>query len=370
MPGFWKNLDSKNYISGGTVTLGLDGLPPKHRVRTIMLQFSFTGTKNTADTASSDAITTLISNVRLGQYFNLGGLETFKLRHIMNGRVIEDVTALASGSTTFTNLLVTLEIPFRNPVSLGLEDGSIPTELLMGRTCEVTFANSTLLGGVGPITVTSGLVRSAVELVDETNVPMLKTIGYIDQASQTMRLSPGIYDYLFYSLPTGATLTSSDLGTVDLVADGIPILQNMRFDQLISAWNRGAATAAGSRGELQQAGALFVPLVWMDRQKGGILKQMAAEKDILLQITSGSQLSGRLVYSRINMKDQGTIGASAAVTGAPATATVYEPATASKTPLHSLKPGEPPSRKARLLYSALPGNLRDSPTPGNKAAGA
>ena len=364
MGGYLKNLDSKNWVNGGMVALNLDGLPPQYRVRSLLLTFSLTGTKSGADTVAGDLLPTLVQNLRLTPYYNLPGLESFRLRHIMNGRIVEDISAIPGSGTSFTAFFQ-LEIPFRIP-SLGQDDGSMPTELLMGKTVECTFNSATALN-TGTVTVTGGTVRIAAELIHETNIPMFNNFGYVDQASQSMQLQAGIYPYLFYVLPAGTALTSTDVGTVDLTADGIPILQNVRFDQLVSLWNRDAATAAGSRAELQQSGALFIPLAWLPRKAGGVSKQLAAEKNVTLQITAGSQLGGRLVYCRTQLKDQNTINSIAASIGSPK-GVVYEPATASKTPLHAVKPGEAPNRKARLIYSALPGKLRDTPTPGNKAS--
>jgi hypothetical protein len=173
--------------------------------------------------------------------------------------------------------------------------------------------------------------------------------------------------------PSGAALTATDIATFDLIADGNPIMQNMRFDQCVSAWNREAATAptvaSGARGELGSASALFVPLCWRDKYgRSNLTKQMAAEKDILFQITAGSMTTGRLIFRRAQLKDQATIAELGRQTGAPDSAVVYEPATGSKTPLHAIDPTKAPSRKVRLAYSALPGKFRESPTPGNKAA--
>jgi hypothetical protein len=368
MSGYFQQLESKNYVANGTSTLNLEGLPPGYRVRNIMMFFDISGTKGGTDTVTSDALHKAIALIKLQQYFNLTGLEAFRLRHAYNGRIIEDPTAVPGSGTTFA-VSFCLEIPFRDPRQSGTDDGSLPVELLNGKSLEVTWAQSTIYGNSAVIT--AGTVRTVVDLIHETNVPQLIQIGYIDQASQTVRFPPGIYKELFIVNPDGTPVTSSLVGSVDLSADGQYIMRNMRHEQLVGAWNRQAACAAGSRAELVQslnggAGPAFLPLVWQDKYgKSNLSKQMAVESYAALQITSGSLLTGRFVFARATLKDAQTIAGTAQLTGAPPNARIYEAATASKTPFHDVTPGQPLNRKERLLNSALPGKVRTVPTPGS-----
>lgn len=377
MSGYWQNLESRNFVSGGTVAFSMDGLPPKTRVRSLQLSFDLTGIKGTGDVLGGDQFARLVSNVKLGNFFNLSGMDLSRLMWQVNGHVVEDPANyynIVAGATTFS-MYFTLDIYLRDPRTGNSEDGSMPTELLATRGIELTLAAGNVWG-VGSLAVTAGVIRCAVERIHETNIPFLNRFGYIDASSQTVRLEPGLYKELLLTKPDGTNILQSDISVVDLVADGRPILQAMRYEQLITAWNRTAMRngVAGSRSELtKSAGVPFLPLIWHDNSmRSGITKQLLAEKDCFLQITAGGYAAPRVVYWKGIQKDQETLKNIAVAIGAPANAQVYEPQTASKTPPHTdhTTQGDGKQKtKHRVLYGFLPGKFRTSVTPGNKAAG-
>lgn len=371
MGGAWQNLESRNWVSGGNVNFSMDGLPPQTRVRSLQITFDLVGTKNAADVLNGDQFPKLFNNLKLGNFVSIGGVELAKLMWAVNGHMPEDPLAnysITNTSATTFRLYFTLDVYLRDPRQSGSDDGSLPSELLSSRGMEIV-CNSGNVFGVGSLVVNSGTIRVAVERIHETNVPMLTRIGYNDASSQTIRLESGVYKELFICKTDGTTLSNTDIVSVDVIADGKPVLQNMRFEQLITAWNRTAARNgnSSSRCELARDTAAFLPLIWHDNSgKSNITKQPLVEKDLLIQINGGALTTPRFVYWRAVPKDTATIAQIAKVIGAPPDATTYEPAVASKTPPHAAKAGETPSRKVTAMYSILPGKFRSTPTPGNK----
>lgn len=371
MPAYFQNLEARNFVPGGNVAFSLDGLPAKNRVRNINLRFELSGTKGSTDVLNGDLFAKVVSNIKLGQFVNIPGYELQKLLWAIHGHVVEDPNVYYSitnaASTTF-NMVINLDLPFRDARGPASDDGSLAVEALAGKSLELSFASSTVWS-VGSIAVTAGIVRCSVEFIHETNIPQLARIEYIDASSQTMRLQPGIYSELLIMKPDQSLITPSDVATLDVKADGRPILQNMRFEQLIQAWNRSACRnqCGTGRGELSVAGAPFLPLSWRDNTgKSNATKQMYAESNVLVQITSGALTNPRFVAWRLVPKDDAAIAELSAAIGLPPGAAHYEPAVASKTQPHGVGDGKPATKKVMAINRFFPGKWRRTKTPGNK----
>lgn len=372
MGGYYQNLESRNWVPGGNVSFSMDGLPPQTRVRSIQITVDLVGTKSAADAVSGDQFYKVLSNIKLGTYVNIGGPELAKLNWMQQGHVVEDPKVLYSipGTGTSFSLYAVFDLVFREPRSPASDDGSLPSELLSSRSLELSTSSNTVFS-VGTLQITGGTIRCAVERIHETNIPMLTRIGYVDASSQTIRLESGVYKDLMLTKQDGTTLSSTDISAVDVIADGRPILQNMRFEQLVALWNRtgyrnGSTTG---RGELSKSAAEFLPLCWMDNSgKSNITKQMLVEKDLIIQLNGGSLSNPRLSYAKVVHKDSNAIAQIAQVIGVPPDATVYEPATASKTPPHGIGDGKPSTKKVDNMYGIMAGKFRRGPTPGNKLA--
>lgn len=374
MPGKINNLESKNWVAGGNVAISLDGLEPQTRVDSIELMFQLNYSKSTADTLSAYFLAKAINNIKLGTYFNLSGQEIYALRWHMNGRQIESAYAsqsISAGATT-GQVQFSLTIPLKDWRQSGSNDGALPTELLASKNIEVTFDSATVWqpygSGGNTLQITSGIVRASVYRINGTCVPQLNRIGYFDQSSLTLRLPAGIYKDIIVTQQNGANITPALVSVVDIEADGILIAQNVRFEQLIALWNRNVANGNGQGYELDGvAGAPFLPLYWLDRTgKSNLTQNIHAEKDVLIRIVSGTLTNGRFTFSQALQKDNTTVTSLVGIVGAPAGAQVYEPDTASGSPV-----GSPlNSKKTRAIYGALPAKLRSRPSPGNTIATA
>lgn len=340
----------------------MDTLPGQKRIRSLFLYCNMVGTKDAADTLSADLMARAISNVRLGNFVNISGLHLYLLNWAIHGRKVTKGTAIPGSGTTF-DINFVLEIPFRDPRQPGSDDGSLPTELVIGKPMEVTFDSATVYGGTS-LTITSGTVRVSAELVDETNTPQIARIGYYDPNSQTAQLDPGVYKELLLCEQSAVSITTAEVTSLDLEADGRNVHNNLLHAQLVHAWNARAAAADGTDSELAVNAAAFIPIIFHDRSgKSNLTKQVLVEGKGKLQLTAGTLTNYRLVFWRTEAKDEATVQKIATLIGAPAEATTYEAAVAKP----SVGSGDKAkqlgtvTKKVRNLTAHLPGKFRATP---------
>lgn len=367
-----ERLEDQAWIANGNRLINMDTLPPRQRIRAILLYLNLQGTKSAADTVSADVFANAIKTIRLGNIVNMTGREQYTLARATNGRIVQRGTDIPGSGTTF-NVNVCLEISFRDTMQPGSDDGAFPTELVMGKALEVQFDTATVWG-VGTVTITSGTLRTQALLVDETNTPQLNRIFYLDPNSQTVQLDPGVYKQLLLVKTDGSAITTADVAAVDLEVDGKPVFNNLLHEQLVQAWNREASEGAGPLFELTPNAAAFLPLIFGDRSgKANLSKQPLVVNKGRLQITAGSLLNFRLIVLKAVPKDGDTVKDIAARIGAPAGATSYEPAFAKPSigKVDRIRQNGRIDKKNDALYAYLPGKLRVDSTPLSSAvAGA
>lgn len=364
MPGVIRRMEDKSFVAGGNVLFNLDTLDPMHRIRKIDLYFDLNGTKVAdVDALDGDLFPRIAALIRLGNFINITGMGLWRLMRILHGRTLMDPTDIAAAGATF-NMDFALEVPFRDPRQSGTDDGSLPTELVKGKSLELTFAAATVWG-VGSLTVTAGTVRCAAELIHETNVPQLNRLFYIDPNSQTIQLDPGVYKECFTYEEAGTTITQAEISQVDLEVDGQQVMNNTLHEQLVHWFN--STGVRDSAAEVAVNAAVFLPFIWHEQNgKSHLTKQPGIEHKGRLQLT-GSQTAPRIVIWKAVLKDEATVAQAAVATGAdPRNFEAYEPAVASKSPLAKASPGGSPPKKARLMTAALPGKLRAIKPPARK----
>lgn len=359
MPGKVTRLEDRSFVSGGNVLFNLDTLDREHRIRKIDLYFDLSGTKAAgADALDGDLFPRIAALIRLGNYVNITGMGLWRLMRIIHGRTLMDPTDIAAAGGTF-DMEFALEIPFRDPRQSGSDDGSLPTELVQGRSLELTYASASVWT-VGSLLVTAGTTRCAAELIHETNVPQLNRLFYMDPNSQTVQLDPGIYKEVFDFVEAGTALTQANISQVDLEVDGIMVANNLLHEQFVHWFNSTAVR--DSAAELSVNSLKFFPIIWHSQDgKSHLTKQPAVEKKGRLQYT-GDRTSPHLCIWKAVLKDEATVAQAAAATGVdPRDFAAYEPAVASKSPLAKHAPGGAVPRKQRLMASALAGKFRKTP---------
>jgi len=355
-------LEDQSWVASGTRLVKLSVLPPGMRLRSLRLLCNITGTKDAADALANTSFPLFISNVRLNpRLVDMSGLALQDLNKIMHGRDVGLGTAIPGSGTTF-DITFVFEIPFWDPRQPTASDGAIPTEMLLSKSLEITFAAANI-AGVGNLVATAGTVRVMADLIDGSSVPQLVELFQIDPGSQTIKLDPGVYQDLWITDGTGiGSVTPTEVTQVDLVADGVALLNNHLHSQLIADFN--FANVNDAAGELGYATPRFLPIVIGHKKHGLLTKAVAIEQTGLLQI-AGTMTAPRLCGRRIPLKDQATVEAVAAATGAPRGG-VYEPAVASKSAIRAFDKSARQgtfTRKARLLSGALAGKVRLTPTP-------
>lgn len=361
MPGYTYKVEDKSFIANGNVLFNLDTLPKGFRIRKLDLFFDLSGTKGASDALDGDLFARIVNLVRLGNFVNVQGMDLHVLQRIVAGRILMDPTDVPGSGTTFTSQFH-LEVPFRDPRQSGSDDGSLPTELVMGKSTEVQFAAGNV-HGVGTLAYTAGTVRCQAELIHETNVPQLNRLFYIDPNSQTIQLDPGVYKEMFIHKATGAAISNTEISQLDMEMDGQPIANNILLEQLAQWYNSTGVVDAAA--DLGFTSLRFAPVIWQERGgKSHLTKQPAAEKKGRLQL-SGSLTNPHVVIWKALLKDESAIGEAAVKMGLDVSKfSDYEPAVASKSPMAkkaTMPAGAKPSRKVRLATSALAGKFRVGP---------
>ena len=358
------NLESQSWAASALRLIPLSILPPGKRIKRISLYFSFAGSKAGGAAVTAAEYPTLVSSVKIGpRWLNQTGQGLADAARIVYGKDSARGSDLTSGGTSAQAFAFELSIDFCDPRQPGITDGAIPTELLASRNIEIQFGSATAIA-TDTLTIASGTVSAMVELFEETGIPQMVEIGYFDPGSQTIMLEPGIYQDLWLTdgAPTGlGTVAVAEVTQVDLEADGQLILNNAAHAQLVHAFNREATGDAAS--ELTVATPRFLPIVWPKTNHGHLTKALAVEKQAALRL-SGTETAPRVHFRRIPLKDEATVNAVAALTGAPAGG-AYEPQTATKSEARTIHRGEREgrvTRKSRLMFGALAGKIRRSPT--------
>lgn len=360
-----ERLEDKSWVANGNMLFNLDTLPGGKRVRRLMLYCNVSGTKDAADTLAAELFPRVFASIRLGNFVNIPGMHLYLLNWAMYGRKVMPGTAVPGSGTTF-NVNFALEIPFRDPRQPGSDDGSIPTELLVGKALEVTNDAANVYG-VGNLVITAGTFNLSAELVEETNTPQLCRIGYIDPNSATAQLDPGIYKELLLCELTTQSITTAEITSVDLDVDGKPVLNNATHQQLLHHWN----SAAGTSDQLTANTAAFIPLIFHDRSgKSNLTKQPLVQGKGKVQIAAGTLTSGyRLAYWRAEPKSQSDVERIAQAIGAPADATSYEPAVSKPSAGTADKLGQVgrATTKSKAMFAYLPGKFRKMGNPTSRS---
>lgn len=348
-----ERLEDVTWQANSTRRVSLDALPAGKRVRSLLLRVNLTGTKDAADALDGRSYPLAISGIRIGNYVqNIPGWALQSLLEQIRGRILMDPTDIPGSGTSF-DVDFELEIPFRDPRQPGADDGSMPTELFVNRSLEITFDSATVYG-VGNLTITGGTVRVMADLVDGTAVPQMHIIGYEDPGGRTFPLPPGIFKDCFILDGTGVgTITEAELSSVDMDVDGQPIMNNALHEQIVHAYNSQVAKEAAA--ELTPNAATRVPLIWHDQSgKSNLSKQPFAERQVQVRL-QGTISNPRVVYWQAIEKNQEFAIQVGVATGAPGDATGAEPATAKGGGFNPMKPD---GKKDRGVSRFLPQKWR------------
>ncbi|MCK9629636.1 MAG: hypothetical protein M0R37_13725 [Bacteroidales bacterium] len=367
-----QRLEDVAFASGAMRQVRLQGLAKGKRIRRLSLYFDLSGTKDAADALDGDLFARIVSQIRLNssehQPYNLTGFDLWRLQHLERGRVVADPTDIPGTGTTFV-MQFQLDLSFRVERQQAPDDGSLSTSLFTDQTLEITFAAANTWG-VGNLLVTAGNVRVAAEYAEGDCVPQLVENKYIDLSSGLATLEPGIILGAMLVQTDYSTITTAELTLLGLTADGKEVHpSNTMHEQLVTMWNQDAAEQSGTPHELDINAARFIPLVWQPRRLGFLTKQPAIEKQGEVRVTAGTLTTPRLLVKIVKLKTDQQAANIAVKAGAPSDSTVYEPAVGSKSAVRAVhetaRRGGEPTKKARLLYAALPGKMRQTKTPGN-----
>jgi hypothetical protein len=341
--------------------VNLDTLPPGMRVRALKLFVNLTGTK-AGDTLDADLFATSIQNLRLnGPLPGLPGQEAYTFNRYKNGRTVMRGTDIPGAGVTF-DINFVVELPFKDEHQPASDDGSIPTELLVGKALELKWDAATVFGGA--LVITGGTATVGADLVDETNVPQMQEIGFLAPTSKVIQIDPGVYKYMFLVKPDRSVITTAEVASIDLLSDGQPVYSGITHQQLCQLYNADSAWQSGTGAEVTPGASKFLPILSHTRLNSNLTKQVLIRNKGQFRL-NGTLANYILVYCRALPKDLGAINDIARKIGVPAGSTAYVPARA--------KPSEGSADRVRSLgamdvktaamHAYLPGKFRVAATP-------
>lgn len=332
-------------------------------VRALNFHINVTGTKGATDAVDGEIYGLWLQNLQIGPYLQAGGHGLRQLMEQKHGRIVQDPTDIPGSTTAFDVRFNVRWEPCQKRLQ-GVNDGALPTEVLLEHEAQLTWAATVLTGG-GTVTITGGTVYVEAELCDSEPGynPMIVITKQTEYSAQTINVEPGIIlnQFLIDSVNTAASsITTSELSNVIYTLDGRPYWRNQDHRQIIDAYNYEAVEDAAA--ELSANTAKRFPLVWTPKRHGQLTKQPAIDSSGQLTL-AGSQTSFRMITERVVEKDPGTVARIQGLTGGDVNAD-YKLSTAKGNPVEAtLRPkadGSMP-RKGRIAFRALPGKFKAKP---------
>ena len=249
-------LPSAAWVNGGNIQVPLKGIPKGARIAA--LRFRLEGVFTTGAAAAIVAgsqLHRLISMIDVGpQRRGSGQFWAVLARHM---RLMADMPASipAVNASVYRRYLTWL-VPFYDPRGYSPGDG-LPSG---GDFNDVTVSIDTAaFAGLGAgtwdtLASITGTLRAEAVLADPNDAPgAFIEYGVADLTGQTPVLPPGLYRDLFLFRENGAVITSVQVATIALQADGRQIHDVTRLSEYARAWNE--AYGQGSEVEADSATA-------------------------------------------------------------------------------------------------------------------
>lgn len=371
-------LESKTYVSGGSVPISLKDLPKKHRIKYFVCRLEAVFTTGAAAAAiDSSQLYRLFGMMDLqsegSSLFRGSGLFANFLNWAMRGGQEYLVAGIPATNSTSFRRTVSVVIPFYDPKAWSPVDLCPNTEQFSDSALVIDFNPWTTLTNGSTLNATTGVVGTLRTFVvlDEANgqAPSDGKIGFADFTSQSPVLDPGLYTHVFAYKETGAVIDSGELSAVSCAADGVQIINTARAEELVylfdelhgqgGAFRSASATAPVAGEQLTDEPAVtggaaatvsmeFVPLIYpVPHYK---LTQAVESIQGLRFDFTGSSSSWRLGYRKVNARNEATAVAALQKVGVPVTSAAQVAAkTESKTPLS-------PAKQRWTRYLPLRGN--------------
>jgi hypothetical protein len=363
-------LKSLTLTPGGNDFVPFDPLPPKVRVREIMIHSTIVGTKDAADALAAANFAAWLSTLKLTPWANVYGVWLRDDNKRAYGRRVSGGTAVPGSGTSFS-VTCDLWVRFWEKGRDGKTDGSVPSELLRPLSMELHCAAAAVFA-VGNLVITS--VTSTIEadvIEGEGTIPEMVQMGFYQPGSLTINIPPGfVYGDLWGQDGLGVgSITPAEISQFDLTADG-QIQQNNRLHaHCVAEYNKHCVSDLAE--EQAFATPEFLDIVSRAAHEGQFTKMLAVESGGVLDLT-GTITTPTICYRRKTLRGVAAVQAAATAQGVSTAGKIIEPQVASKSAVRAQHDtqrnpsGEAP-KKARMMFGGMALKLRSTETPGSVA---
>lgn len=358
-------LESKTFVSGGNVQIPCKAIPTGFKLLGFSLRLALAFTTGAAAALIPGSnlfrLFSVIDITRPGAFAaqRYTGAFLFYLNWIMKGRTPQIPASIPATNASVFNREIVLWIPFEDPSAWSPDDCTQPSESFGGSTnISIDFATWSALGAGTWDTLSgvAGTLRAeAICIPNDATVGADLKQGYFDWTGQTPLAEGGAYEYLFLYNEDMSAITSAEVSSVQVMADGKTLIDALQTQEIVGLFDRYRAvggdpltdSATAPQGGEQVgdepgvgagAGATvtfpFIPILF-PRNGYKITQCPDVESSLSLQMT-GSDTAFRFGYRKRNHRTEATAKAAASsVLGTPASAIEHK--TESKLPLSPFK---------------------------------
>lgn len=271
-------LQSQTFTSGASVSIQTAGaLPTGRRVRQVIFRLDLDITQPGAGAAVQNGaiLHQLISQCKVGRRVSITGFGMLFLDWLMNGfpsNLPPGLPATANGvfSRSIVWTLNYCDLSSRTP-----DDSAVPSELWTD-PIEIRFGTNAIFAATVP-TLGNGLLRtfvvhdaaSSAKNGKRVTIPQSLNIQSDDFNALTALINkPGAWAYAVLYRETGITagtdngqVTSTQVSNVIASVDGVPLMNNVRAQDIVTVFNRVKAEGGVYRNETNNgvAGTLPIP---------------------------------------------------------------------------------------------------------------
>jgi hypothetical protein len=248
----WTPLQTQTFNAGASVSVQTAGaLPTGRRVKTVLFVLDMDYTQPATPVAQAGfALRQLLAQIKVGRRVSITGQGLFNLNWLMRGQAPETPAGWAAGvATNVASRRQVWALDYADYSADNPDDGAIPAELWTD-PIELRFGGSGSFATPSP-TFSNGTLRvlvghdaaSTAKNGKRVTIPQSLNIQSDDFNALTAMINkPGIWAYaLLYREPSpsdGGIVTSANVSNMIVSVDGIPLVNNIRMQDLLAAYNQ------------------------------------------------------------------------------------------------------------------------------------
>lgn len=271
-------LQSQTFNAGASVSVQTAGaLPTGRRVRHVIFRLDVDITQPGAAAAAQNGaiLHQLLAQVKIGRRVSITGFGLYFLNWLQLGYAPMTPPGIPATLNGVFSRSIVWQLNYCDLSSRSPDDGAVPSELWTD-PIEVRFGTTGIFAATAP-TLGNGLLRtfvvhdasSVAKSGKRVTIPQSLNIQSDDFNALTALINkPGAYAYAVLYRETGITagtdngqVTSAQVSNVIVSVDGVPLMNNLRAQDICTVWNAVKSAGALYRNETNNgvAGTLPIP---------------------------------------------------------------------------------------------------------------